>query len=121
MVRKQDYFKVEVTEPLAASALQTVPVRNSANNPCGTQHASDAPNRNVYIKVQLQQKMCYSVVHCGSSQHKEFFTDNKWSMTLDNLRLSSVNTSLLTENTPGEDDAEGFKMSVQCTHDMCVP
>jgi hypothetical protein len=25
MVRKEDYFKVEITEPLAASALQTVP------------------------------------------------------------------------------------------------
>ena len=61
-VRKQDYFQVEVTEPLAASALQTVPARNSANNPRGTQHASDAPNRNAYIMVQLQQKMCYSVV-----------------------------------------------------------
>jgi hypothetical protein len=41
-------------------------------------------------------------------------------MTLDNLRLPSVNTSLLTENTLGEDDA-GFKMSVQHTHDICIP
>jgi len=42
-------------------------------------------------------------------------------MTLDNLRLSSVNTSLLTENTLGEDDAQGLKMSVQHTNDICVP
>jgi len=42
-------------------------------------------------------------------------------MTLDNLRLSSVDTSLLTENTLEEDNAEGFKMSVLHTHDICVP
>jgi hypothetical protein len=132
--RKVDYFKVEVTRPLAASALQIVPEWNTVPitlMALSMHQMHQTGMITLWCNFSQKSSTVLSCILCHIkpvwSDHVMFTTvlintKNFW-QTNKAWHWIILGCFLLTQvcwqkNTLGEDDAEVFKASVQHTHDM---